>query len=109
MSAMPESTLPDYSFGNAFSAWHFDPVMAGLVGLLALAYGAGVVAAGRRGSPWPIKRTALFFLFGLGGVVVCTMSSLAVYQHVVMWAPAVQFTLLIALVPVGIALGDPVG
>ena len=48
-------------------------------------------------------------MLGLGFVAVCTMSSLAVYDHTYLWALAAQLTLLISIAPLGIALGDPIG
>jgi putative copper resistance protein D len=63
--------------------------------------------AGRRGSPWPAWRTAGFIGIGLGVIVVATMSSLSVYSAVLMWPAALQVTLLLAIVPVGLGLGDP--
>lgn len=87
----------------------FDLPIACVVALFGLAYGAGVIAVHRRGERWSAVRTALFVVLGLGGIVACTMSPLAGLQHRHLWAPAIQFTLLIALVPVGLALGDPVG
>ncbi|MGN6721321.1 MAG: cytochrome c oxidase assembly protein [Marmoricola sp.] len=98
-------TPPPYSFAQAFSAWHFDPLAAGFVVLL----GAFYLWRAWRAAVWPWWRTAAFFVLGLGGVVVCTMSSLAVYQHSAPWAFAVQITLLMTVVPVALAAGDPVG
>src|SRR5690348_5746339 len=86
----------------------FDPaVTAGLV-VLTAGYALGVVRARRRGG-WPWWRVACFLVLGVGGVVVCTMSPLAAADHTHLWALAAQLTLLTALVPVGLALGDPVG
>lgn len=101
--------LPPYSFAQAFSAWHFDLAVAVFVTLLGLGYGWRVRRATQTGHGWPWWRSALFVVLGLGGIVVATMSSLAVYQHTVLWAVVVQIALLIAVVPVGLAAGDPIG
>lgn len=101
-------SLPHYTVGVAVRTWTFDPVVAAALLVAAAAYLVGVRAARRRGG-WPWSRTAAFLVGGLGGTVVCTMSSLAVYQHAHLWALAAQLTLLVSLVPVGVALGDPVG
>ncbi|GAB7004890.1 hypothetical protein JCM18899A_23630 [Nocardioides sp. AN3] len=100
--------LPPYTFAAAVGSWAFNPVVALALGLLAALYLLGVRRARRRGG-WPWWRVACFVVLGLGGVAVCTMSSLAVYDHEHLWALAVQLTLLLALVPVALALGDPVG
>ena len=102
-------TPPPYSFAQAFSAWRFDAVSAGFVALLAAVYAWRVRRAFVVGTEWPWWRSAAFGVLGLGGIVVCTMSSLAVYQHAVPWAFAVQVTLLMTVVPVALAAGDPIG
>lgn len=101
-------TPPPYSFAQAFSAWHLDALSAGFVVFLGALY-LWRVRRASRGDGWPWWRTGAFFVLGLGGVAVCTMSSLAVYQHAVPWAFAVQITLLMTVVPVALAAGDPVG
>lgn len=102
-------TLPPYSFAQAFSAWQFDAVSAGFVALLGVFYAWRVRRAFMVGDGWPWWRGVAFVVLGLGGLVVCTMSSLAVYQHAVPWAFALQVTLLMTVVPVALAAGDPVG
>ncbi|MGN6160898.1 MAG: cytochrome c oxidase assembly protein [Marmoricola sp.] len=102
-------TPPPYSFAQAFSAWHFDGYSAGFVLLLGVLYAWGLSRAARRDAGWPWWRSAAFVVLGLGGIVICTMSSLAVYQRTVAWAFAIQVTLLMTVVPVALAAGDPVG
>lgn len=101
--------LPPYSFTQAFSAWHFDAITASFVAILGVFYGWRLLRASRVGVRWPWWRTAVFVVLGLGGIVIATMSSLAVYQHVALWAVVVQVSLLITVVPVALAIGDPVG
>lgn len=100
--------LPPYTLATTAGSWTFDPVIALLLVLLAVGYLAGVRRARRRGG-WPWWRVAFFVVLGLGGVAACTMTPLAVDNHTHLWALAVQLTLLLALVPVPLALGDPVG
>lgn len=102
-------SLPPYSFASAFGHWTFDPAVA--IALLAVVAGylALMLVARRRGRPWPWWRAAAFVVLGAGSVVVCTMSSLATYDHTVLWAFATQLTLLISVVPVCISVGDPLG
>jgi cytochrome c oxidase assembly factor CtaG len=101
--------LPPYSFRAALGHWSFDPVVALVLAGVGLGYVALWVSARRRGRSWPWWRVALFVVVGLGCVVVCTMSSLATYARIVMPALAAQLTLLIALAPYCLGLGDPVG
>ncbi len=101
--------LPRYTFSAAFGHWTFNLPITVFLALCAVAYLVGVRAASRRGNAWPAWRTAAFLALGLGSVAICTMSSLATYNHTVMWALAVQVTLLITIVPVCFAVGDPLG
>ena len=100
---------PPYSFAQAFSAWQFDAVSLGLIALLGAFYAWRVRRAFVAGAGWPWWRVLAFVALGLGGIAVCTMSSLAVYQHSVPWAFALQVTLLMTVVPVALAVGDPIG
>lgn len=100
--------MPPYTFASAVGSWVFNAPVAIGVAVLAVGYLLGVRRAHARGG-WPWLRVACFMVLGLGGVAVCTMSSLAVYDHAHLWALGVQLTLLLALVPVALALGDPVG
>lgn len=101
--------LPPYSFGQAFSVWHFDVVTTGFVLVLAGFYGWRIRRAAVAGTRWPRWRVFLFTVLGLGGIVVSTMSSLAVYQRTVPWPFVVQIALLMTVVPVALAVGDPIG
>lgn len=101
--------LPPLTLGRFFSTWHFDAWATGFVVVAGLAFLYGVRAAPRREVEWPRWRTASFAGLGLGLVVISTMSSLAVYSRVLLWPMALEVTLLLAVVPVGIGLGNPIG
>lgn len=101
--------LPPYTFRAALGHWSFNPVVTVVLVVLGASYVVLWISARRRGVAWPWWRAALFVVVGLGSVAVCTMSSLAVYAHIVLPALAAQLTLLIAIAPYCLALGDPVG
>lgn len=103
------SALPPLSTARFFSTWHFDPWVAGAACIVLAAYVGGVRAARRRGVDWPISKLVWFVALGLGTTVVATMSSIEVYSRVLMWPMALQVTLLLTIVPVGLGLGDPLG
>ncbi|MFH8771968.1 cytochrome c oxidase assembly protein [Streptomyces sp. NPDC017958] len=104
---LSNAELPELTVGRLLSSWQLDvPALLGVV-VLGASYGWGVVRLRRRGEPWPVARTAVFALLGLGALVVATMSSLAVYDHVLFWPAAVQNILLDLVAPLGLALGDP--
>ncbi|MFE7301368.1 cytochrome c oxidase assembly protein [Streptomyces sp. NPDC057579] len=101
--------LPELDVARGFSSWTLDPVALAAVVVLGGLYAAGVVRRVRSGQRWSVTRTLAFALLGLGMLVVATMSSLAVYDRVLFWPAAVQNILLGLLVPLGLALGDPLG
>lgn len=100
----PELTVP-----RAFTEWTADPWMLALIGVLGLAYLAGVSKLRRgEGTSWPVARTVWFCGLGLGFLVIATLSWVGVYQPVLFYARAVQTVLLVLLVPLFLALGRPV-
>jgi cytochrome c oxidase assembly factor CtaG len=102
-------TLPPLTVGRFFFTWHFDGWVAAGVLIMLAGYLLALRAAARRGTTWPRARTAWFVALGLGTIVVATMSSLAVYSQVLLWPMALQISLLLTIVPVGLGLGHPLG
>ncbi|HEX3823576.1 MAG TPA: cytochrome c oxidase assembly protein [Mycobacteriales bacterium] len=103
------TALAPLTVGRFFSTWRFDPWVSSAVLLLLVGYVAGARAAARRGTSWPMSRTAWFVGLGLAPIVVATMSSVDVYSRVLLWPMALEVALLLTIVPVGLALGDPLG
>ncbi|MDX6356619.1 MAG: hypothetical protein QOF98_3522, partial [Streptomyces sp.] len=101
--------LPELTTTRFLESWQLDGFALAAVLLLAVAYAYGVRRRLRAGERWPLWRTAAFYVFGLGTLVFATMSSLAVYNQVLFWPAAVQNILLDLFVPLGLALGDPLG
>ena len=91
------------------SSWVFDPLGASLAASLAFLYGALLWRVHRRGMRWSKARSAAFFLLGLATLVFATCGGLAAYRSTLFWVGAVQATVLSAVVPMGLALGDPLG
>jgi cytochrome c oxidase assembly factor CtaG len=103
------TSLAPLTIERFLTTWRFDPwATLAAVGLLS-AYAVGVLRARRRGVDWPWFRVAAFAVLGVGLLVVGTMSSLTVYSEVLLWPAALQVTLLLTVVPVGLGLGDPLG
>jgi len=101
--------LAPLTVGRFVGTWDFDPWTAVVCVVVLAAYLMGVRRVRRHGGSWPVVRIVSFAVLGLGVVVIATMSSLAVYSQVLLWPMALRVTLLLAIVPVGLGLGDPVG
>ncbi|WP_328744190.1 cytochrome c oxidase assembly protein [Streptomyces sp. NBC_00285] len=99
--------LAELTAGRLLSTWRLDVPALLLALVLGALYGWGVARLRRRGVPWSPARVVAFTFLGLGGLVVATMSGLAVYDRVLFWPAAVQNVLLDLVVPLGLALGDP--
>ncbi len=95
---------PELTLTRAFTQWTLDPWMLALVLVLGGAYLAGA----RRQQDWPVARRIWFLGFGLGFLVIATMSWVGVYQPVLFYARAVQTVLLVLVVPLFLALGRPI-
>ncbi|MEV7977358.1 cytochrome c oxidase assembly protein [Streptomyces sp. NPDC086519] len=99
--------MAELTVGRLLTSWQLDVPALLLVLVLGGLYGWGVRRVRGGGGSWPAGRTAAFAVLGLGALVVATMSSLAVYDHVLFWPAAVQNILLDLVAPLGLALGDP--
>ncbi|MEU5311207.1 cytochrome c oxidase assembly protein [Streptomyces sp. NPDC021562] len=99
--------MAELTAGRLLTSWQLDVPALLLVVALGGLYGWGVLRVRGRGGVWSPARTAAFAFLGLGALVVATMSSLAVYDHVLFWPAAVQNILLDLVAPLGLALGDP--
>ncbi|HEX3813655.1 MAG TPA: cytochrome c oxidase assembly protein [Mycobacteriales bacterium] len=94
---------------QVLGSWHLDTTVLIVLVLAAVAYLAGVRQLRRRGESWPLRRTALFLVAGLGGIAVVTMSALGVYDRTLFWPAATQNAVLLTLTPLLLSLGDPIG
>jgi putative copper resistance protein D len=103
------TALPPFTVERFVTTWHVDLWVFGVLVVVLAAYVAGIRAAARRGVRWPTTKAVWFVGLGLGTTVIATMSSLEVYSRVLMWPMALQVTLLLTVVPVGLGLGDPFG
>ena len=95
---------PALTLTRAFTEWTLDPWMLALVLIL----GGGYIAAARRQPGWPAASRIWFLGFGLGFLVIATMSFVGVYQPVLFYVRAVQTVLLVLVVPLFLTLGRPI-
>jgi putative copper resistance protein D len=68
----------------------------------------GVVRLVRRGDRWPLARTLLFLLPGLGGLAAVTVTGIAAYDDSLLSVHMVQHMVLAMVAPIFLALGAPV-
>ncbi|WP_285725377.1 cytochrome c oxidase assembly protein [Psychromicrobium xiongbiense] len=91
------------SAAEFFSTWGFAPWPV----LLAVLLG-GLYLWGRARVPdWPLWRTLAFLLLGLGGYLVVSCGFLGFYAGALRWAFVLKFALLLFVIPLLMALGDP--
>jgi putative copper resistance protein D len=86
------------------AVWHLDAIGVLLPLALAVAYAALLAV---RGGPWPAWRTVSWY----AGVVVlawCLLGAPAARRADTAWWGAVGIALIAAVVPLGLALGDPI-
>ncbi len=100
--------MPAPTLDRVWTAWRLDPLILALAIGAAVAYLLGVRAARRRGTPWPVGRTAAFYGLGIGGLVVVAMGWPGVYARALFSVYAVQVVALLMVVPLLLALGRPV-
>ena len=86
----------------------FDSWLAVLLVLAGGFYLYGVRKLRARGDRWPISRTVLFLVPGLGSIAFVTLSGLHAYDTTVLSVHMVQHMVLSMIAPIFLALGAPV-
>jgi cytochrome c oxidase assembly factor CtaG len=90
------------------TGWELAPVpLVATVWAVGL-YLLGVHTLHRRGDAWPVGRTLMFVVVGMGSFYAATASGLAAYDTTLLSVHMVQHMVLSMLVPLALALGAPV-
>ncbi len=99
--------LPSFTSSSVFAAaeptWLWLP-LAAMVGVYLL----GVYRMRARGDRWPVGRTVLFCVGGVGTLALALVSGLATYDDTLLSVHMVQHMLLSMIAPIFLALGAPV-
>jgi putative copper resistance protein D len=106
--AHPALGLPPFSGSALFTQVSLDPVLGALLVLSAGLYLYGVHRLRARGDRWPVQRTLLFIVPGLGSIAVVTMTGLGAYDDTLLSVHMVQHMVLAMIAPIFLALGAPV-
>jgi putative copper resistance protein D len=101
--------MPPLTGWTFLSSWVFDPLGVSLAASLACLYGVLLWRVHRRGFRWSKARSTAYFIMGIAALLFATCGGLAAYRSTLFWVAAVQAAVLSAVVPMGLALGDPVG
>jgi len=106
--AHADTELPPFTGVSAFTSW--EPFQLLALGLLAAAalYVWGVVRLGRRGVAWPLHRTAVFLVGGIGAIAFVTLGGIGAYDDELLSDHMIQHMVLGMLAPIFLALGAPV-
>jgi putative copper resistance protein D len=106
--AHAEAELPPFTGVSAFTSW--EPFQLLTIGLLAAAglYVWGVVRLARRGVAWPLHRTAVFLVGGIGTIAFVTVGGIGAYDDELLSDHMIQHMVLGMLAPIFLALGAPV-
>ena len=108
MATLGLPALPPLTGTSVVTQVRLDPLLALMLVLSAGLYLYGVHVLRVRGDHWPVARTLLFLVPGLGSIAVATMSGLAAYDDVLLSVHMVQHMVLAMISPIFLALGAPV-
>ena len=100
--------LPPFGGSSVFTQWRLDSPLSVLLVVAAGAYLYGVHRLRVRGDKWPVQRTVLFLVPGLGSIALVTMSGLEAYDGTLLSVHMVQHMVLAMISPIFLALGAPV-
>lgn len=108
LHATPGDQIAPLTPLRLLTAWTFEPVLLGVIAVLAALYLYGVHRLRARGDKWSRGRTFAFVGLGLGSAVIATQSALGTYDTVLLSVHMAQHMILSMLTPLMMALGAPV-
>jgi putative membrane protein len=102
------STLPPFSGRAIFTHLELESWIAVMLVLSAGIYLYGVHRLHSRGDHWPVTRTILFLVPGLGSIAFVTVSGIEAYDDTLLSVHMIQHMVLGMIAPIFLALGAPV-
>ncbi|HEX6498449.1 MAG TPA: cytochrome c oxidase assembly protein [Micromonosporaceae bacterium] len=103
-----EAPLPPFSAAEIFTRYDLDAVLLTTLVLAAGLYLYGVRRLKARGDAWPVSRTLLFLVAGLGSIAFVTITGIGAYDDTVLSVHMIQHMVLAMISPIFLALGAPV-
>jgi putative membrane protein len=100
--------VPEWTPATLVTQARLDSWLAVALVLAAGLYLYGVHRLRLRGDRWPVSRTLLFLVPGLGSIAVATLSGLHAYDTTLISVHMIQHMVLGMLAPIFLALGAPV-
>gem|GEM_PF-128925 len=108
LSIHAEAELPPFTGVSPFTSWEpFQLLTLGLIAAVVL-YLWGVRRLVKRGDAWPVHRTLLFLVGGVGSIAFVTLGGVGAYDDVLLSDHMIQHMVLAMLAPICLALGAPV-
>ncbi len=102
------SELPPFTSRTIFTHLELQSWIAVFLVLSAGVYLYGVYRLRANGHHWPIARTLLFLVPGLGSIAFVTVSGIGVYDDTLLSVHMIQHMVLGMIAPIFLALGAPV-
>jgi putative membrane protein len=102
------SALPPFTARSIFTHLELESWIAVTILLSAGLYLYGVHRLRSRGDHWPISRTLLFLVPGLGSIAFVTVSGIGAYDTTLLSVHMIQHMFLGMIAPIFLALGAPV-
>ncbi len=105
---MASVALPPLTGTTLLTRWELDPPLVLILVLSAGLYLYGVQRLRTRGDHWPVSRTVLFLVAGLGSIALVTVTGFGSYDTTLLSVHMVQHMVLAMISPIFLALGAPV-
>jgi cytochrome c oxidase assembly factor CtaG len=90
-----------------WTSWTFNWPAFSLLVVAAVLYARGLHKARLLGVVWPWRRTATFFVLGLGSFALLSFGFTGVYSHDLRWVFTLKVTSYLFIVPLLVAAGKP--
>jgi putative membrane protein len=104
----PVDALPPFTGSAVFGRAEPDPLLTIALLVAAGAYLYGVWRLRTRGVSWPVLRTVMFLVPGLGGIALVTLTGIGTYDDTLLSIHMIQHMVLGMVSPIFLALGAPV-